>query len=317
MLYLVTGGAGFIGSHIVDCLVKRGHDVRILDDLSSGRRENIAHLCGSGDVDFTCGTVTDPGAVTAACEGIDGIFHEAAIASVARSVANPRATHEVNITGTLNLLIAARDAGVRRVVFASSSAVYGDAPGLPKKESMTPFPQSPYAVSKLAGEEYLRVFAELYGIAGVSLRYFNVFGPRQDPASEYAAVIPKFITRLLAGTCPVIFGDGTQTRDFIYVKDVAEANLAAMEHMVQGVFNIACGQRIDLTTLAGRIMAGTGTRIPPRYEPARRGDIHDSVADISRASRAFGFQPRYPLDAGLDETIRYFRMNLGMGDTTS
>jgi len=307
MLYLVTGGAGFIGSHIVDCLTRRGHEVRILDDLSSGRFENIAP--GKETVHFIRGSVTDSGAVAAACEGVDGIFHEAAIASVARSVANPGATHEVNGTGTLSLLIAARDAGVKRIVFASSSAVYGDSPQLPKQESMAPLPQSPYAVSKLAGEGYMRVFSELYGISTVSLRYFNVFGPRQDPASEYAAVIPKFITRILAGAPPVIFGDGTQTRDFIFVKDVAEANLAAMEHTPQGVYNIACGERIDLNTLAERIMTCTGIRVTPHHEPARPGDIHDSVADVAQAYRAFGFRPRHSLEAGLDETIRYFRTN--------
>lgn len=308
MQYLVTGGAGFIGSHIVDCLVRRGHDVRILDNLSSGRCENIAQVNGP-NLQFIRGSVTDPKTVADACEGVDGIFHQAAIASVARSVADPRTTHDVNGTGTLNVLVAARDTGVRRVVFASSSAVYGDLPGLPKEEGMIPCPQSPYAVSKLAGEEYMRVFAELYGVTTVSLRYFNVFGPRQDPASEYAAVIPKFITRILAGESPVIFGDGTQTRDFIFVKDVAEANLAAMEQTSQGVFNIACGDRIDLNTLADRIMKSTGIRTTPKYEPARPGDIHDSVADISRAHRAFGFRPRYDLEAGLDETVRYFRVN--------
>jgi len=313
MQYLVTGGAGFIGSHIAESLVRRGHHVRILDDLSSGRCGNIAHLKGHGNVLFIRGSVTDPAAVAAACEGAAGIFHQAAIASVAQSVAHPRATHDVNSTGTLNVLIAARDAGVRKVVYASSSAVYGNAPGLPKEESMAPHPESPYAVAKLAGEEYMRVFSELYGIGTVSLRYFNVFGPRQDPGAEYAAVIPKFITRVLAGAPPVIFGDGTQTRDFIYVQDVADANIAAMEHPAQGIYNIACGDRIDLNTLAQRIIARAGISTAPRYGPARPGDIHDSVADISRAFRAFGFRPSYTLDAGIDETIRYFRAGIPNG----
>jgi UDP-glucose 4-epimerase len=241
------------------------------------------------------------------CESVDGIFHEAAIASVARSVNNPVATNETNVTGTLNVLMAARDAGVKKIVYASSSSVYGDTPTLPKTESMCPCPKSPYAVSKHAGEEYLRVFSELYGLKTLSLRYFNVFGPRQDPQSDYAAVIPKFITRILARQRPVIYGDGTQTRDFTYVKDVAEANVKAMESSAEGVYNIAYGQQIDLNSLADLIMSITGIMTTPIYEPPRPGDIHDSLADSSRARDMFGYNPRYTVKTGLQETIQWYQ----------
>jgi UDP-glucose 4-epimerase len=287
MKYLVTGGAGFIGSHIVDTLSECGHDVIILDNFFSSRRENIAHLNGNKKISFIYGSITDPATLKTACESVDGIFHEAAITSVARSVDNPVATNEVNISGTLNILVAARDAGVKKVLFASSAAVYGDSPALPKEESMCPSPQSPYAVSKHAGEEYLRVFSELYGLKTLSFRYFNVFGPRQDPKSDYAAVIPKFIIHILAHERPVIYGDGTQTHDFIYVKDVAEANARAMESTAEGLYNIAYGQQID--------------------EPPRPGDIHDSLADISRGRDAFGYTPRYTLKTGLQKTIQWYQ----------
>ncbi|MFA5222098.1 MAG: SDR family oxidoreductase [Methanoregula sp.] len=307
MKYLVTGGAGFIGSHIADLLVHDHHDVVILDNFFSGRKENISHLSGNKQVRFIDGSITNPAVLKSACESVDGIFHEAAIASVARSVNNPGATNEANVTGTLNVLVAARDAGVKKVVFASSSSVYGDTPTLPKKESMCPCPKSPYAVSKHAGEEYLRVFSELYGLKTLSFRYFNVFGPRQDPQSGYAAVIPKFITRILSHECPVIYGDGTQTRDFTYVKDVADANVRAMESTAEGVYNIAYGQQIDLNSLANLIMSITGIRAKPVYEPARPGDIHDSLADSSRARDAFGYNPRYTVKTGLEETIRWYQ----------
>ncbi|MDP3564740.1 MAG: NAD-dependent epimerase/dehydratase family protein, partial [Methanoregula sp.] len=233
--------------------------------------------------------------------------HEAAIASVPRSIANPVATNEANVTGTLNVLVAARDCGVRKVLFASSSSVYGNTPTLPKQEDMTPSPLSPYAVSKLTGEQYLRVFSEVYGFQTLSLRYFNVFGPRQDPKSEYAAVIPKFITAILNHQSPTIFGDGGQTRDFSYVKDVVQANIRAMESNAQGICNVAYCQRINLKELSTMIMEITGITVPLTFEPARTGDVRDSLADITRAQAAFGYAPEYTVRSGLEETIAWFK----------
>ncbi len=307
MRYIVTGGAGFIGSNLAERLARDGHEVVIVDDVSAGRRENIEHLAGHPRVMFIEGSVTDPALLTDACAGADGIFHQAAVASVPRSVANPLETNEVNVTGTLNVLWAAKECGVPAVVAASTSAIYGDDPIFPKRETMAPRPLSPYAVSKLAGEYYGRVFADLYGIRTVFLRYFNVFGPRQDPSSEYAAVIPKFITRLLDGKPPIIYGDGEQTRDFIFVADVVRANIQAMESDASGVFNIAGGSRLSLNQLAGSLSAITDIHHRPVYEPPRSGDVRDSLADISRAHDAFGFSPRCTLDEGLRETVVWFR----------
>ncbi len=307
MKYVVTGGAGFIGSHIVEELAATGHDVVIVDNLFSGKRENIAPFLARDMVRFTEGSITDLPLLNKVFEGADGVFHEGAIASVPRSIANPAATNEANVTGTLNVLIAARDCGVRKVLFASSSSVYGNTPVLPKHEDMTPRPLSPYAVSKLAGEQYLRVFSEVYGLETVSLRYFNVFGPRQDPASQYAAVIPNFITRVLNHESPVIYGDGEQTRDFSYVKDVVQANLRAMESSAQGVFNVAYCNRISLKELAAMIMDITGITVPLLFDPPRPGDVRDSLADITRAREAFGYAPQYTVRTGLDETIEWYR----------
>lgn len=311
MKYIVTGGAGFIGSHIVEECTARGHDVVVVDDLFSGKPENIEPFIKSGKVTFLKGSVTDLPFLLSAFEGADGIFHEGAIASVPRSIKNPAATNEANVTGTLNVLIAARDCGVQKVLFASSSSVYGNTPTLPKQEEMKPMPLSPYAVSKLAGEHYLQAFCEVYGLQTVSLRYFNVFGPRQDPKSEYAAVIPKFITACLAGQPLTIFGDGLQTRDFSYVKDVVQANLRAMESSAQGVFNIAYCQRINLNDLAALIMELTETKVPVRYEPPRAGDVRDSLADITRAKAAFGYAPQYTVKSGLAETVAWYRSRQG------
>ncbi len=306
MRYIVTGGSGFIGSNLVDALV-RDHDVVIIDDLSTGRRENIEHLLGHGRVTLVERSVTDVDLLREVFAGADGVFHQAAIPSVPRSVENPLATNEANVTGTLSVLVAARDCGVPKVVAASSSSVYGDTPVLPKHEAMPPDPLSPYAVSKLADEYYGRVFSDLYGVQTVFLRYFNVFGPRQDPDSEYAAVIPKFITRLLAGEPPVIYGDGRQTRDFTFVKDAVQANIRAMQSDAQGVFNIACGRRISLNELAAVLMEIVGLHLHPIYEEPRPGDVRDSLADISRAREAFGYDPRYSLRDGLRETVAWFR----------
>jgi len=307
MKYIVTGGAGFIGSHIVEALANRGDEVVILDNLFSGKKKNIEPFLDGKRVSFVNGSVTDPEVLRAAFSGADGIFHEGAIASVPRSIANPKATNEANVTGTLNVLIAAQECGVKKIVFASSSSVYGNTLTLPKHEDMIPAPLSPYAVSKLTGEYYLRVFSEVYGQKTVSLRYFNVFGPRQDPQSEYAAVIPKFITSILAHTSPTIYGDGEQTRDFTYVKDVVQANIRAMESSAQGVYNVAYCQRINLKELAARIMAITGISVPLNFEASRAGDVKDSLADITRASAAFGYAPAYTVTTGLEETIAWYR----------
>jgi UDP-glucose 4-epimerase len=307
MKYIVTGGAGFIGSHIVEELARQKHEVVILDNLFSGKRENIQPFLEKKNVTFVQGSITDISVLKKIFEGADGIFHEGAIASVPRSIANPLATNEANVTGTLNVLIAARDCNVRKVLFASSSSVYGDTPTLPKHENMTPAPLSPYAVSKLTGEHYLRVFSEVFRLKTVSLRYFNVFGPRQDPKSEYAAVIPKFITKILGHESPTVYGDGGQTRDFTYVKDVVQANIRAMESDAEGVFNVAYGQRIDLNELAAVVMEITGITVPLIYEPPRAGDVRDSLADIRRAQDAFGYAPEYTVKKGLKETVAWYQ----------
>jgi len=307
MKYIVTGGAGFIGSHIVEELAQQQHDVVIVDNLFSGKLENIEPFLVQKNVTFVQGSITDLPLLNKTFAGADGVFHEAAIASVPRSIADPVATNEANVTGTLNVLIAARDCGTKKVVFASSSSVYGDTPTLPKHEEMKPAPLSPYAVSKLAGEQYLNAFSQVYGLQTLSLRYFNVFGPRQDPESEYSAVIPKFITSILGQESPVIFGDGGQTRDFTFVKDVVQANIRAMQGGAQGVFNVAYCRRINLLDLAGAIMEITGITVPLRFEPARAGDVRDSLADISRAQEAFGYEPEYTVKGGLEETVRWYR----------
>jgi len=291
MRYIVTGGAGFIGSNLADTLAEH-HDIIVIDNLATGRQENIMHLLDHPRVTFVEGSVNDLDLLLDLFQGADGIFHQAAIPSVPRSVKDPLATNEANVTGTLSVLVAAKDCGVPAVIAASSSSVYGDTPVLPKHEDMVPNPLSPYAVTKMADEYYGKVFSNLYGIRMVFLRYFNVYGPRQDPKSEYAAVIPKFITRLLAGELPIIYGDGEQTRDFTFVADVVQANIRAMESDARGVFNIACGRRVSLNTLASILMEITGTRCSPLYEAPRPGDIRDSLADITRAREAFGYVPQ-------------------------
>jgi len=304
MKYIVTGGAGFIGSHIVEA-ISESHDVVVIDNFSSGNRQNLSRFREN----ITCieGSIHNLPLLEVAFNGADGIFHLAAIASVAKSVEDPLATHETNLTGTLNVLLAARNCGVKKVVFSSSSAVYGDEPTLPKREDMPPVPLSPYAVSKLAGEYYCGVFSKLFGVKTVSLRYFNVFGPRQDPQAEYAAVIPKFITRLLKHQAPLIFGDGKQTRDFVYVTDVVKANLLAMQSNKTGIFNIGSGQSIDLNTLAHTLAEIMEVTIPPVHEKPRSGDIRDSVSDITAAKKTLGYKPGFSLDKGLAETIPWFR----------
>jgi len=304
MKYIVTGGAGFIGSYIVEA-VAGSHEVVVIDNFSSGKSENMSGF--PKNVRVIRGSITNLSLLRNAFKGADGVFHLAAIASVARSVDDPLATHETNLTGTLNVLLAARDCGVRKVVFSSSSAVYGDEQTLPKREDMPPVPLSPYAVSKLAGEYYCNVFSELFDVKTVSLRYFNVFGPRQDQHSEYAAVIPKFITRFIDNQPPIIFGNGMQTRDFVYIKDVVQANMLAMQSSATGTFNIGSGQKIDLNTLAGTLAEIMKVNIHPIHEKTRTGDIRDSVSDISAAKKTLGYQTRYSLDDGLGETITWFR----------
>jgi UDP-glucose 4-epimerase len=302
---VVTGGAGFIGSNLAEELAKMG-EVLIIDNLSTGKIENIHNLIDKKNVDFVVGSITDTKLLKETFDDADCIFHQAAIPSVQRSIENPWPTNEVNVNGTLNVLIAARDCGARKVVFASSSAIYGNAPELPKKEYMMPDPKSPYAISKLTGEYYCKVFSDIYGIQTVCLRYFNVYGPRQDPASEYAAVIPKFITRILSSQPPIIFGDGEQTRDFVFVKDVVKANILAMEKGAEGVFNIAFGEGISISELANQIMGIVGINLKPVYDAPQPGEIRDSLADISLARKMLEFEPDFNLTRGLEETIKWF-----------
>ena len=300
---IVTGGAGFIGSYIAEALVSRGYQVVIIDNLSSGTLSNIKTLLTGHKAQFVQGSVGDLPLLRSMFSGAEYVFHQAAIASVPRSVKNPRATHLANAAGTLNVLIAASDSGVKRVVYASSSAVYGDTPAKVQKEDQMPDPLSPYAATKLAGEYYCRVFQAIHGLGTVSLRYFNVYGPRQSPASDYAAVIPAFISSVLSGKPPVIYGSGEQTRDFVYVKDVAEANVLAAESSATGVYNIGSGTAITINELARLIIGLAGKNgVSPIYKEPRPGDIMHSLGDVSRA-RAFGFSPRHGLEAGLREFI--------------
>jgi len=329
---VVTGGAGFIGSHLAEGLLKRGYQVRILDDLSTGKLDNITHLLDpiptksriphhigtnpknsmnptnstNPAVDFIPGSITDLSLLTKLFRGIDFVFHQAAVPSVPRSIDDPQATHEANLTGTLNVLLAAKDNGVKKVIYASSSSVYGDTPTLPKREDMLPDPRSPYAVAKLAGEYYCRVFQQVYGLPTACLRYFNVYGPRQDPDSQYAAVIPRFIHLARNNSSPVIYGDGEQTRDFTFIKDVVDANILAAESNASGIFNIGRGERVSINNLAGLIIKLVGSIVDPVRQEPRPGDVKHSLADISSA-RAFGYDPKYSLEEGLRETIGAFR----------
>ncbi len=305
--YLVTGGAGFIGSHIAEALLERGESVRVFDNLATGREANLLAL--QGRAQFIHGDLRDFKAVKVAVQGIEVVLHQGALASVPRSIADPIGSLETNINGTQNILLAARDAGVRRVVYASSSSVYGDTPTLPKREDMQTHPMSPYAVQKLTGELLCRVFAHIYGLETVALRYFNVFGPRQDPASEYAAVIPRFLTAILQGKRPIVFGDGEQTRDFTYIANVVQANLlaATAPEAVGHAMNIGCGERISLNTMlriAGELL---GVAVDAEYRDPRPGDVRDSLADISLAQRLLGYKPEVRFREGLERTIQALR----------
>jgi UDP-glucose 4-epimerase len=305
--YLVTGGAGFIGSHIADTLLNHGESVRVFDNLSTGRQANLSILQGRAEI--LDGDIRNFDAVKAAMTGVEVVFHQAAMASVPRSIAHPIESLETNINGTQHVLLASRDAGVRRVVYASSSSVYGNTPTLPKHEQMQTRPMSPYAVHKLTGELLCEVFTRVYGLETVTLRYFNVFGPRQDPTSEYAAVIPRFLTALLMGQRPIVFGDGEQTRDFTYIANVVQANLlaASSTDAVGRAMNIGCGERISLNQvlhLAGEL---TSTFVNPEYREPRPGDVRDSLADTSLARRLLDYQPTVGFREGLACTLEALR----------
>jgi len=305
--YLVTGGAGFIGSHLVEALVKQGQDVRVLDNFLTGKRENIAAFLE--DIDLIEGDIRDPGTCKQAAEGVDFVLHQAALPSVPRSLEDPILTNEINIRGTLNLLLASRDLGVKKFVFASSSSVFGDDTVLPKKEGMEGTPLSPYAVTKLVGEKYCQVFSRVFDLPTVSLRYFNIFGPRQDPHSQYAAVIPLFITKMMKGEKPVIYGDGEQSRDFTHVANIVEANrLAIQASEISGeVINLACGEKTTVNQLFEDIRQILYKDISPIHEDPRPGDIRHSFADITRARKLLKYEPKISLGEGLQETILWYQ----------
>jgi nucleoside-diphosphate-sugar epimerase len=305
MKYLVTGGAGFIGSNIVEKLLTLGNEVCILDNFSSGRRENIAAFLK--DIELVEGDIRDFDTVTKAVARVDYVLHQAAVPSVPRSVADPITSNAVNIDGTLNVLEASRRAGVKRFVMASSSSIYGESEELPKHEAMVPSPLSPYAINKLTDELYCRVFWQLYQFPTVCLRYFNVFGPRQDPKSEYAAVVPRFITALQNDQRPIVYGDGEQSRDFTYIENAVNANLLAAENedMVGGVFNCACGEPYTLNQLLDRLRKIIGVDLPAVYDKPRPGDIRHSFAAIDKLKR-HGFEPTIGFDEGLKRTVAFF-----------
>jgi nucleoside-diphosphate-sugar epimerase len=305
--YLITGGAGFIGSNIARKLLALGHEVVILDDFSTGKRENLKDL--GSDVTVIEGDICDISTVKQAVAGADYVLHHAAVASVPRSIEDPVRTNEVNVDGTLNCLLGARDEGVKRFVFAASSSAYGDSEELPKHEAMRPNPLSPYGISKLVGEMYCKVFFDVYGLETVSLRYFNIFGPYQDPASQYAAVVPIFITKLLKGESPVVYGDGEQSRDFTYIDNAVEANLlATTSQKAPGrVINVACGSRFTLNDLLGRLKDLIGTATPATYANPRAGDILHSQGDVSLARDLLGYDPKITFEQGLSKTVEWFR----------
>ena len=305
-MYLVTGGAGFIGSNLVERLVALGRRVRVLDNFSTGRVENLAPW--RDQIEVVEGDIRDPAALGRAMAGVQYVLHQAALPSVPRSVADPLTSHEVNATGTLRVLLAAREAGVQRLVYASSSSVYGDSPELPKHEAMAPAPLSPYAVSKLAGEQYCRTFTAVYGLETVCLRYFNVFGPRQDPGSAYAAVVPKFTAALLDGRQPLVYGDGQQSRDFTYVENVVAANLLACQAdgAAGQVLNVACGQRFTVLEMLAGLEAALGRRAEPRFADPRPGEVRHSLASIDRARAQLGYEPVVTFEEGLRRTARWY-----------
>jgi UDP-glucose 4-epimerase len=311
---LVTGGGGFIGSHLAARLASLGHSVRILDNFATGRRSNVLAL--AGEIELVEGDIQSYERVHNAVAGCEVVFHQAALPSVPRSVADPLTSNATNVTGTLNVLLAARDAGVRRVIFASSSSVYGATKELPKREDMAALPVSPYAVAKLACEGYCRSFGEVYGLETVALRYFNVFGPNQDPRSQYAAVVPNFITAVLTNQPPAIFGDGEQSRDFTYVENVVEANMLAMEADVAPgrVYNVACGEAVTLNQLFAELREIVDSDLQPVYAPPRAGDVRHSLADLTRTRQDLGYEPSVELREGLSRSVKDLRDRLSSGE---
>jgi nucleoside-diphosphate-sugar epimerase len=309
--YLVTGGAGFIGSHLSEELVRRGHRVRVVDSLVTGRRANLDHIPG---VEFLEGDLADQDVARRAVEGCDYVLHQAAIPSVPRSVKDPVTSNRANVDGTLNVLVAARDAGVKRLVFAGSSSAYGNTPTLPKHEEMPTRPLSPYALQKVIGEEYLKMFTSLYGLETVTIRYFNVFGPRQDPSSPYSGVISVFATALLENRSPTIFGDGEQTRDFTYVANVVDGVLRACEAPKASgeIINVATGGRISLNELFRAMREMIGASAEPKYAAERPGDVRDSQADITKANRLLGYEPIVSFEYGLQRTVDWYRTAAAM-----
>jgi nucleoside-diphosphate-sugar epimerase len=308
MRTLITGGGGFIGSHLVDRLLAEGHEVRVLDNFATGRRENLTHVRDS--IELLEGDIQSYERAHNAVSGCEVVFHEAALPSVPRSVADPLTSNATNVIGTLNVLLAARDSGVRRVVFASSSSVYGANNELPKHEELVPLPISPYAVTKLTGEGYCRSFAAVYGMETVALRYFNIFGPRQDPLSQYSGVVPKFINALLAGEQPTIHGDGEQSRDFTFVENAVDANILAMSAApadAMRTFNVASGARTTLNELFAQLASLADSDVEPIYGPARAGDVRHSLADVSLAERRIGYTPQVGLREGLARTFESYQ----------
>jgi nucleoside-diphosphate-sugar epimerase len=307
MRYLVTGGAGFIGSNTVDELVRRGHSVVVLDDLSSGKEDNLAEI--RNKITFIKGSITDIEVVRKAMHEAEYVLHLAARTSVPRSVKDPIETNKINIDGTLNVLVAAKELKVKRVVFAASSSAYGETPTLPKVETMQPQPISPYGVTKFVGELYGQTFGRCYGLENVSLRYFNIFGPRQDPSSPYSGVLAKFCTAFLEDTQPVVFGDGEQTRDFTYVENAVQANLLACEapNVSGKVFNVGIGGRVSLNAVLRELGKITGKTLEAKYDPPRDGDIRDSQADISQAKEFLGYSPQVTFEDGLARTFEWYR----------
>jgi UDP-glucose 4-epimerase len=312
LTYLVTGGAGFIGSHMVDALLKAGHHVRVVDNFATGKRENLAHV--AQQIDLREISITDPEPLAAAMQGVDYVFHLAALGSVPRSVKNPLETHETNTTGTLNVLLAARDAGVKRVVFSGSSSAYGDIDSEYKIEDMLPRPLSPYAVTKLSGEQYCLAFSHVYGLETVVVRYFNVFGPRQDPLSMYAAVIPKFITAMLDDSSPTVEGDGLQTRDFTYIDNVIHGTLLAChtDGVAGETFNIACGDQINLLDMIALLNRSMDKHIQPSFTDPRPGDVRHSRAAIDKARQRLGYEPVVSFEEGLSRTLAWYKAELAV-----
>ena len=306
---LVTGGAGFIGSHLTEALLQKGHRVRVLDDFSTGKRENLIFDKKYPSLEIIEGDIRHLAICQKAMKGIEYVFHQAALPSVQRSVEDPLGSNAVNVGGTLNILFTAREETVKRVIYASSSSIYGDTPTLPKHEEMPSNPLSPYALQKYIGEQYCRLFYQLYGLETVSLRYFNIFGPRQDPNSIYSAVIPKFIDALLRGSPPIIFGDGEQSRDFTYIENVVEGNLLAMsaEHLHGEAINIACAEKTSLNQLVNVLRQILGSKLSPVYEEPRQGDVRHSLADIRKGKEILNYEPRVGIALGLKKTVEFFQ----------